>query len=176
MRNKLIAFMVMFCLTSVTQAGILLEPYISLVLSGKSKEISDLKYSGNAIGARVGWSMLGFSVGLDALLAGTMTAKNDSGSNEFKPSGYGVYVAYSFPILVRGYISYFPTSVAKFDSLEYSGTSNKIGVQFTGIPFVAIGVEAETMSITKQKVSGVTSDAEDTVSFTNLVVSAPFNF
>lgn len=176
MRSKLIAFMMMFSLTSVVNAGVLLEPYLSLVVSGKSKNSTDDKYSGNVLGARVGWSMLGFSIGLDALLAGTMTVKDDTSSETFNPSGYGVYVAYSFPILVRGYISYFPSYTAKFDSLEISGTGNKIGVQFTGIPFIAIGVEAETANITKAKSGGTTFDFKDTVSFTNIVVSAPFNF
>lgn len=176
MRNKLIAFVMMACLTSVAQAGILLEPYVSLIVSGKSKETSDLKYSGNSIGARVGWSMLGFSVGLDALLAGTITTKSDAGSDKYTPGGYGVFAAYQFPILVRGYISYFPSATAKFDSTELTGTSNKLGIQFTGLPFIALGIEAETVSVTKAKSGGVTVDWKDTVTFTNFVVSAPFNF
>lgn len=176
MKNKLMAFTMMVCLTSVAQAGILLEPYFSLIVSGKSSNTSDLKYSGNSIGARVGWSMLGFSVGLDALLSGTATAKNNSGSNSYNPGGYGIFAAYQFPVLVRGYISYFPSATAKFDSYELSGTSNKIGVQFTGLPFVALGIEAETVNITKSKSGGVTTNSKDTVTFTNFVVSAPFNF
>jgi len=175
MKSLLISILVVCSLSNVAQAGILLEPYFSYILSGKSSADSSAKTTGSVMGARVGWSMLGFSVGLDALLTGTLTTKSDTSSDEIKPSGYGLFVAYAFPIMVRGYLSYFPSYVGKLDSTELTGSGNKLGVQFTGLPFIAIGLEAETVKITKAKTGGTTTDFDNTITFTNLVISAPFN-
>lgn len=181
MKKLLLSLLAVVSISSVSHADILLEPYMGLIVTGKNSTDSSAKFSGNNLGARVGWSMLGFAVGVDALLAGTTTVKSDSGTNDLKPSGVGIFGSYTFPILVRGYFSYVPTFTAKTDfptgEAVFTGTVTKIGVQYTGLPFVAFGIEFQTINNNKMKLSGV-EDAtfeKNTISLTNLVVSAPFS-
>ncbi len=184
MKKGIFLFFLTMGLASFSSANILLEPYLGVTVSGKSSG-DDAKYTGNGLGARVGWSMLGFGVGLDALLAANMSAKDDTGTTKSTVTGYGAFVSYTFPIMVRGYVSYFPTYTSKYKwdtaqgsmDVEVSGASNKVGVQYTGLPFVALGIEFETATSKKVKVDGVenTNVTHSTLSFTNVVISAPFS-
>lgn len=155
---------------SVAQAGLLLEPYAVVVATGKSGS-SDL--SGNALGARVGWGFLGFAVGLDAEIAGGL--KSDPGST-VTPGSMGAFVAYQFPILVRGYFTYSPAFKVSGEGAESTGTSTKIGVQYTGLPFVAIGLETVSYNISKVKSGSTESDVDVNGNYTGLVFSIPFSF
>ena len=160
-----------FLLISIqAQAGILIDPYVGYIVSG---DASGESVKGNEMGARLGWTMLGFGIGVDAVLAGTY---NYETSGDFKPSGAGVFVSYTFPILVRGYVAYSPGMKLKGDpSTTVTGNATKVGVQYTGFPFIALGVETLSYSTTEVEIGGVTSSATGTQSQTRLAVSVPFN-
>lgn len=163
-------FVVLMGYGSVTQAGLLLEPYATVIMTGKTGS-SDL--TGNVLGGRIGWGFLGFSVGLDAELAGGI--KSGSGSTA-TPGSMGVFAAYQFPILLRGYVTYSPAFKATASGVENTGTSTKLGVQYTGLPFVAIGVETVSYNVSKIKSGGVETDVDVNGNYTGLVISVPFSF
>lgn len=154
------------------QAGFLIEPYANIIVTGKQSS-NDL--SGSVLGGRFGWDFLGFSLGLDAELAGGIKSESGGSSTTLTPGSMGLFAAYQFPILLRGYVTYSPLWKAKTSSLENTGNSTKIGVQYTGLPFVAIGVETVNFNITKQKSGGVESDVDGTGNYTSLVISLPFS-
>ncbi|MFP5520525.1 MAG: hypothetical protein ACLGGX_11520 [Bdellovibrionia bacterium] len=163
---------VLLSFSSAAHASILIEPYANVIISGK---IDDADISGSDIGARLGWGMAGFSIGVDAFLSGTHTYK-DTSSTSYTPSFLGVFLAYEFPILVRGYASYAPSYYVKKDDTKIKGTNTRIGVQYTGLPFVAIGLEMQTEAFDKIEVGSTPpSNYSESSSITSLVVSIPFS-
>lgn len=170
MKSIFIFILFMLNISSVSMAGILLDPYLSFIVSSTNRD-SDSKFSGTILGSRIGWGMMGFAFGLDAALTGNISGKSGSTTTEIKPSGVGIFAAYSFPIFVRGYLSYFPSYILKMPSIESSGTNTKIGVQYTGLPFVALGLESETFTLKKLN----STNADNIITFTNLSVSVPFD-
>lgn len=166
----MLSVMTFLLMSTQANAGIMLEPYISYIVSGDS---SGESVKGTEMGARVGWSTLGFGLGIDAAVAGTYTYET---SGDYKPSYVGVYASYTFPILVRAYGAYLPGAKLKNDTSTVTGNATKIGVQYTGLPFIAIGVETVSYNATEVEIGGSTFSASGSQTQTRLAVSAPFNF
>ncbi|MGZ3691244.1 MAG: hypothetical protein ACXVAX_07060, partial [Pseudobdellovibrio sp.] len=142
--KKLIAILTLSILTTTTaHAGILIDPYLNYITTGSADYAPGASMTGNELGVRLGWnSFIGLGFGVDYILSGKYTYSASGVSSDSTPSGYGVFASYKFPILVRGYISYFLYAKDKTDSGTYAtGTGTKIGVQYTGLPFIAIGLE-----------------------------------
>jgi len=178
MKKCLLVLFIIFEMSSIqAKADLLLEPYLNILISGKDSETSNT-YSGNELGARIGWSNLGLTLGLDVLGLGVIKVKGTTGSVDLKPSGIGVFISYTFPILVRGYLSYFPTYTGKVDSINFesTGSGSKIGLQYTGLPFVYLGLELESISNKSRVLNGSKADYDRSLSFTHFTVSAPFSF
>ncbi len=174
--KKLAALFTMTILTGLTSnAGLLLDPYLNYITSGSTSNSATV--TGNEIGVRVGYDFLGFGVGIDTLLSGKYTSSLAGVSTDKTPTQFGLFACYKFPILVRGYIS-FLTSAKEKDSSgnEVSGTATKIGIQYTGLPFIAIGLETYAGSYKDATIGGVTTSTSQTASHTNLTISAPFSF
>ena len=168
-------------INSSAQASLLLEPYLGYV-SGKT-EISNTtsKFTGTELGARVGFSNMGFALGVDynvGKFTDDQTPKNDLTVNDL-----GVFVAYKFPVFIRAYLTYVPSPEVKSkDSgpeLTYSsGNLTKLGVGFTGFPFININLEYIMATYGKISAGGITADLPSSAKTTAyaLSVSAPFNF
>lgn len=161
-------------LSTVANADVLLDPYLGYVISGSNT--GGAKVTGNDLGVRLGFNTLGFGLGIDATLSGTYKYESSGVSTDATPSHQGVFVSYAFPILVRGYATYFVNSKLSSGAFTYKGTGTKIGVQFTGLPLVAIGLEVLTSKYTDLEFSGSTVSISETETQTRLAISAPFYF
>jgi hypothetical protein len=160
-------------------AGLLLEPYLGYV-SGQYKQTSSYNFTGTELGARVGYTMMGFAVGAD-YTSGSFT-DDSSTKNKMTVGDLGVFVAYKFPILLRAYATYVPSAKVKFDvsgaDLTFQkGNSMKLGVGFTGLPFVVINLEYITATYEEADIGGVTGTLSPKATSTAyaLTVSAPFD-
>lgn len=124
------------------QAMFMIEPYLNIVASGEYEQdatgTTDL--SGMVYGARLGASMLGLMGGIE-YMGGKV---EDDNNDEFKPADIGVFVGYELPILLRVYGTYFVKSKWTVDDSDFEGTGVKVGVGYTGLPFVSVNVEYGT--------------------------------
>lgn len=177
--KKLAAIFAITLLTGVSSvASILLDPYFGYKISGSSSISPGASITGTEIGARIGWEFLGFAIGIDSLLSGKYSYSAAGVTTDATPSKFGIFASFKFPILVRGYISYLTSAKETMPLSDYySGTATKIGVQFTGLPFVAIGLETYTGSYnTYNTVAGVSTSASNTANHTNIALSVPLSF
>jgi hypothetical protein len=173
MKRILMSLISVLIMCSSANAGILLDPYVGYIITGDS---SGSKITGNDLGVRIGYSNLGFGIGADVTFAGTYTYENSGVSTSGKPLHTGIFASFALPILFRGYATYFVNTKVADGSTNITGNGTKLGVQYTGLPIVAIGVEVYTMNVTDVEVAGVKASASGTQTQTRLAVSAPFNF
>ena len=137
MRNlSLLCLLTAFISTSAT-AGFLIDPYIG---TGQYKSTADLpsleeSETITASGARVGYSFLLFSAGVDYQMASV------DGSDTTNTS---IFVGVDMPILVRAWAEVFISSDVEGDAEFKDGTS--IGLGFTGLPFVSLNVELQNIN------------------------------
>ncbi len=171
--KKISAILLILFAGAFADANILIDPYLGYAISGT---YGNSTVTGTEMGGRLGWSSLGFAVGLDATIAGSYTYTASNVSISATPFHYGIFASFQFPILFRGYATYF-LSTKETDSASnyYTGTGTKIGVQFTGLPFVAIGLEVFSNSIAKYTSAAGTVSATGTENQTRLTISAPFD-
>lgn len=174
MSQKILALL-MFSIFSIGSAAqaIVVEPYYTHFISGEDSNGTEL--SGHEIGLRLGYDIATFSFGLD--YAATGKGKFEDVAGEYTPSGYGLYAAFDFPILVRAYASYMINYEYKADGGKFLGNGTKIGVQYTGLPFVAIGLETVKYSFDEfESNSGATVNADDSIEYTGFAISVPLEF
>lgn len=155
------------------QAGFLIDPYMGYALSGSTN--SGAKVSGSDMGLRLGLSTMGFGYGVDATVSGTYKHESLGVTTNYNPSHMGLFLSYKFPIIFRGYATYFLNSKITSGSTSITGNGTKIGIQYTGLPFIALGVEMYTMNYTEQDVAGVKSSTSGSESQTRLAISVPFD-
>ena len=98
--------------------------------------------------------------------------------NNVKQTDWGAFVGFEFPILVRVYAGYIFSAKGEvstdFGKAKMEGAGTKVGVGFTGLPFVDINVEYRRGTYDDVKIGGVKSDDTD---FSSLMlgVSLPLN-
>jgi hypothetical protein len=144
MTRFLLAFAMIF-FGSQAFAGILIEPYAGYHI-GKTKGGTDpsTNLKGLVYGGRLGYQTMGFQIGADYL---TGSISDDaSPSSDYTPTDLGAFVGYQFPVLIRVYAAYgfAPQTSVKTNgtTLKYhDGTSYKLGIGYTGLPFVNINFE-----------------------------------
>ena len=178
--KKFLSIAILSLLTgmSTAHAGFLLDPYFSYAVSGTNSGLTDSTMTGSELGARLGWDMMGLGFGVDGIVSGSYTYKQNSVSSDIKPSYYGVFVSYKFPIVLRGYVSYLLSSketmtVSGIDS-TLTGTGTKVGIQYTGFPFVAIGVEYVSSKYDKVEFGGLSITQSNDANHTAIALSFPF--
>ena len=154
--TKLIAAAaIAFGFSQAAFAGIHLEPFLGYSIAGDyeadfgSALTDDGQYtsSGPQIGARVGYGMLGFFGAVEYELS-PMKPGGDN-DDTIDQTNLGVSVGYEFPILIRGYATYiFQARGQAGDDNDtlYKGSGVKLGVGYTGLPFVAINFEMTTLN------------------------------
>lgn len=136
------------CALPKAHADLLLEPYIGYAW-GKARatntagdEISN-KDTGVTYGGRVGWERLGLMLGVD-YQSGQWT-RDTSTKLDVTPSDLGVFVGYNFPILLRAYGEYVFSAQEKVSNANgsntFKGSGIKLGVGYTALPLLAIGLE-----------------------------------
>lgn len=160
----------MASLTFSSRAEIMIEPYVSIIASSTIEgdvTISstptkiDTDSTGTLYGLRLGYGLpLGLGFGLDYQ---TGSAK-DGDDTEFTPTDIGAYVSYALPVMLKFWFVYDFQSSTKFDDYNATGSGMKLGVGYTGFPFVSINLEYQTNTyddadedlITKYDISSTT--------------------
>lgn len=159
------------------QAGVLLEPYLGYHMGKIKQSTTEMDSSGIAMGGRIGYAQMGLGGGLD-VMQGTWTAKKNSVKYDTAPSDLGIFVAYTFPVMIRAYAGYnFQSNTSLKDTsgtTKLKGSGMKLGVGLTTLPFVAINLEYRTSTYTKDSDGNTLANSlkEDTY---GLVVSLPLD-
>lgn len=161
--------------TTTAKADIYLEPYLGYLAGKWEMGASNKKMHGTQLGARVGYSMLGFAVGAEYEMG---IQKDDaSPSNDLTPGHLGAFASYEFPILVRVYGTLYPMAKTKSKSstatTTYEGKGVKLGVGFTPLPLLAVNFEMQTHTFDKNSAGSLTDEMKMTVYGVN--VSLPLN-
>lgn len=129
---------------NASQAGIMIEPYLGYEM-GKMKSTGDVgTFNGSQLGLRLAYSApVFFWAGLDATTGVSGTLKPDVGANEDgKRTTVSGVVGVDFPILLRAWVGYSFLDEIKMETTgKYKGSGTKIGVGFTGLPFLSINFE-----------------------------------
>lgn len=163
-------------------AGVLLEPYLGYA-TGDSEYFNGIKMvtedaSGLVYGARVGYSTLGLAFGAE--YQGGAIDIDVKTNDKAKTSDIGVFVGYTFPVMLRVFGTYFFQSKADYESDEaqaegeLSGSAMKVGVGYTGLPLVAINLEYYMGKFDEFDDKALEKDTK--VNVIMLSVSLPFTF
>jgi hypothetical protein len=130
-------------LTSVSANAILIEPFIGWQTgdfelgNAATKDVDGIEFGG-----RLGITFVEvFNIGGE-FSKGTLS-DDDSPSTDYDTTDAGIFFSFEFPILVRAYATYFLSSVADPDSgQKFEGDGGfRLGIGFTGLPFVSINIE-----------------------------------
>lgn len=164
--------------SSATQAGVMVEPYLGYEL-GTFKDNNPGKMDGTQFGMRLAWTApIMFWAGLDYTTNVSAKFKPDSGgaNSDAKRSTIHAVVGVDFPILVRGWVGYAFKNEMKFSDYDQKleGNGTKIGVGFTGLPFVSLNLEMIMEEF--DKVNGNTATPKVKNNAYVLSVSLPWEF
>jgi len=165
-------------LSQSVKAGILLEPYLGYV-TGQQKQTGTANLSGTEFGARVGYTLLNFGIGAEYV--GASYTDDSSPKNNLTIGDIGVFVSYKLPVLFRVYATYVPSAAVKDkvsnSEFTFKGNSAKLGVGYTGLPFININLEYINATYKDVEIAGSTLslDTKSTTSAYAISISAPFN-
>ena len=178
----LLALLISF--TSQSNAALLVEPVIGYNLGSKIDIEDSESYtggSGGAFGARLGYQNLGFQLGLDYLNSSIDMDDNDFDEN-VSLSEFAGFVGFEFPVLLRVYAGYIfsangeTTFDGGSDVKLSQGTGTKVGVGFTGLPFIDINLEFRSGKFDSYEAGVIEFNKEVTYQSMMLGLSAPFAF
>lgn len=142
--NKCFLFLVIIVVSYSANASFLIDPYIG---TGLIKTTFDETYSDDddtltSVGARLGYQVLLVSAGIDY-------SKGKSGNYEF--TNTSLFAGVDLPILIRAWVEYFISSDlssnnSRFSSVDFEFKRGRsIGFGFTGLPFVSLNLEVQTI-------------------------------
>lgn len=161
------------------KASLLVEPVLGFNL-GTDLDIENQDYSGSgaAFGGRLGYQQLGFQLGVDYLRSSIDLDDNDF-DKDVTMSEWAGFVGFEFPILLRVYAGYIFSSQGESKSdgttTKFNdGTGTKLGVGFTGLPFVDINFEYRKVKFDEFKAGPIKTDADYQTYMVSL--SVPLNF
>lgn len=171
-----------------SQAALLIEPVVGFNVGTKF----DLKFDdfpaqnenysggkGGAFGGRLGYQNFGFQLGVDYLKSSIDMNTSDF-KNNISLSEWAGFVGYEFPLFLRVYAGYIfstngSTKNSNSQSVDLSkGTGSKLGLGFTGLPFIDINFEYRTGTINQMSYGGTDYDTEINYSSLMLGLSVPF--
>ena len=140
----LVGALVLVSFAKPAAAGVHLEPYVGYGMGSWEMPGQSEDFTGMAYGGRLGYTMLGFGGGVE-YMGGSFKDKADVDPSTFKPKALGVWVGYTFPVMIRAYGTYFfdgktTVSDSSGDS-ELTGSGMKLGVGFTALPFLSVNLE-----------------------------------
>ena len=170
-----IAMVSFFYMSENANAGLLIDPYVGIGSTASTLDLATSEKetaSSNAVGARLGYSFILLSAGIDYQM---MNAK-DALDEDMKMTNTSAFVGVDLPILLRFWAEYFFSSKLDGDTFDTYDTTFKdgygLGIGFTGLPFVSINLEVETLNY-DMTVSGIDTDYSN--ASTLLSVSLPLN-
>ncbi|HRO66777.1 MAG TPA: hypothetical protein PL182_04345 [Pseudobdellovibrionaceae bacterium] len=166
------AFFAVVLMSSSAFASLYLEPYIGYengkVESGGSSD----NLAGTNLGVKLGYGTFGFAFGVDYMRG---SLKQDSSpSVTWTNQDMGVFAQFTFPILVKVSGTYFFSTEMEKDG-KATGNGTKIGVGYTGLPFVAINFDMINLNYDKFKNGGASMDIDSDRKTWMLSVSLPLN-
>lgn len=141
--------------SSYSQAALLIEPVIGYSFSkaetkdetsgGVTIDGDSYKGSGGSFGGRLGYQNFGFQLGVDYLRSSIDIDDSDFDQN-LAISEWAGFVGFEFPVLFRAYAGYIfsATGESKIndEKIEFTkGSGMKVGLGFTGLPFIDINFE-----------------------------------
>jgi hypothetical protein len=182
---QLFILILAFLIINPVQAGLLVEPVLGYSFSKfevDAPTFDEEKAVGPSLGGRLGYQKLGFQLGLDYLHSNLSVDDNDF-KEDLKTNEFAAFAGFEFPILLRVYAGYIfsanGTSNVKVAGTNKSlkldeGTGMKVGVGFTGLPFVDINFEYRKGTFGEYKVGGVKGSGDTDFSAFMVGVSLPF--
>lgn len=140
---------------AISNSALLLDPYVGMNVGGTTKFTSgssavDYDYNNApvSLGGRIGFSKLLFSAGLDYQLTSDIKLKNQT--EKYDSSELAIFAGFDLPILLRAYAGFIFSADFESTSNKYDeGSGYKIGVGFTGLPFISINLEYKSVSYDK---------------------------
>jgi hypothetical protein len=162
------------------KAGLLIEPVVGFSKGNFESQDDNEEYptSGLSFGGRLGYQNLGFQLGVDYL--SSTLGVDKKGWGDLEVSEWAAFVGYKFPVMLRVYAGYILRSVGNTDyenvdiKLE-DGSGTKLGIGFTGLPFVNINFEIRRGTWDQYKLNNITVKEETTFDTFMIGVSLPFN-
>lgn len=164
------------------KAALLIEPVVGYNLGSKLEFEGGNSYSGGsgaAFGGRLGYQQLGFQLGVDYLNSTLDMDDNDIGK-DVKMSEWAGFIGFEFPILLRVYAGYIFSATGDSElngaDLELKkGSGTKVGLGFTGLPFVDINLEFRQGTFDEAKLGSATIDDKTDYQSYLISLSLPFN-
>lgn len=182
---QLFIMILAFLVITPAKAGLLLEPVLGYSM-GKFEidgaDTSEEKTNGVSMGGRLGYQNLGFQLGIDYLRSSLNVDDNDF-KEDLVTSEWALFAGFEFPILLRVYAGYIFSATGESETdtgsgredLKFSdGTGMKLGVGFTGLPFVDINVEYRKGTYGEDKIGATKSERDTDFSAVMIGVSLPF--
>lgn len=169
MKRYLLAVITVLTVSSQANA-FFIEPFLGYGISGKaSGDWGSDDVKGMDYGARLGMSFAMFGVGVE--YAKGQYEADTSGSEKFDTTDIGATFIFEFPILIRAYATYFFKSEAD----DFSGKGGyRVGVGYTGLPFVAINIEMVKRAYEEVDVAILgTMDSDSDFTMTQIGISVP---
>ncbi len=154
----------LFVLANQAQASVLVEPYLGLSIGagGEAKldtATYDYSFSTATYGGRLGYQWFGAMVGLDYSLQKFTMQKEGPGvaqKLDADRSQIGLFLGYDFPLLIRGWMTYYLSGEIDMGSERFSGASGyAVGVGLKALPLLSFNLGYR--SITYDKYSGLGS-------------------
>ncbi|UXR66140.1 hypothetical protein EZJ49_07740 [Bdellovibrio bacteriovorus] len=174
MKKLLVVLAVVLGFGSVSHADVLVEPYLGYEF-GKTTD-PDGKLTGSQLGLRLAyktplmlWVGADYTMGVSGEVDPDSTPKEDA-----KRTTLSGVVGIDFPILLRAWLGVGFTNDLKLDSGKLTGKNMKLGVGFTGLPFVSLNLEYIKDTWDEFDGNSLTTDAQNE-SYV-LSVSLPLEF
>ncbi len=185
---KILSTVFLFTLSSMASAGFLVEPYLGYQLGSGDNNVAtnsgsvpaEQSYNAPVLGARLGYSMLGFMGGIDYSMSSfdmEYEVKSNGATFErsFDNKQLGLFVGYELPILLRAWATYYLSAAADFtqgtSNYELSGGGFALGAGFTGLPFISLNAEMRSFSYDEIESSGISGNLSSKEEFKEYVIS-----
>lgn len=183
---QLFILILAFLVIKPVHSGVLIEPVLGYSMLNTFEldvpDSSNEKGSGPSIGARLGYQNLGFQLGLDYLRSSYSMEDNDFKEN-LVSNEFAFFAGFEFPILLRVYAGYIFAGNAETEAdvlgskvdVEYKDASGmKLGVGFTGLPFIDINFEYRKGEFSEAKFGSAKVDEKTDFSAYMISLSLPF--
>lgn len=173
MNKLMLSAVLLICFAFSAKASLLVDPYIGFgtqksTLDAASSNFEEDTQTAKFLGSRLGVSYLLFSAGVDYQL---LT------DDEVDQKNISLFFGVDLPILLRGWVEYFVDSSFEHNAIGEADFKDgySIGVGFTGLPFVSLNLEAQTLNYDMSLNSSPGQSSEVTSAAYILSVSLPLD-
>jgi len=169
-----------FFVVNSARADLLIEP-VAGWNAPTNLNIWDKNYVGNggSAGGRVGFQKFGFQLGLDYLFS-SIAFQNHDLPKKFNMNEWTIFAGFEFPAFLRVYGGFILSASAETkDSngdplILEAGSGSKVGLGFTGLPFLDINLEYRRGTWDQYKLDNVKTEKESHYNSILVAVSLPF--